>query len=536
MTYAALSYLAPGQISTELLGNGVMENLYWNDRLQQTQINVGSGNLLTLNLYPCYTNGVYGTACPANNGNIRGQTIAVPQIGSAGALNVTQNYTYDALNRLTGASEGSSWSRTFGYDAYGNMWVSANSGVPLDSFTPTTQSWINAANNRLVNASLGIGYDNDGNLTSMSSSMTATYDAEDRQVAVNLGGGTAQYVYDGEGRRVQKVLGGVTTNYVYDEQGQLAAEYAPQPAASDCGTPTCYFTDDHLGSTRLVTDTGGNVAKRFDYLPFGEEIFAGVGGRTTTEGYLSAPDPLNPKFTGKLRDNETGLDFMEARYFSSAQGRFTIPDWSAKEEPVPYAKLENPQSLNLYTYVHNNPLSAFDPDGHGCDSGGFPNADTGSPCKQPPKTPDPAGVHQGSKAKVAWARAPGKRYKTVDQAAKAKIRATNPQSVREDKEIAGRVVKNVDGTYGVTQGPESGRNQASSDPGPVAPGTMNAGIWHDHGGNDPAFDNEHFSDKGGDKDIARQEKVPIYVGTPGGTIRKFDPATESDTQIGITPN
>src|SRR5208337_288045 len=130
----------------------------------------------------------------------------------------------------------------------------------------------------------------------------------------------------GEGRRVQKVLGSVTTNYVYDAEDQLAAEYAPQPATSDCGTPTCYFTEDHLGSTRLLTDQNGNVAKRFDYLPFGEEIFAGAGGRTATEGYLSAPDPLNPKFTGKLRDNETGLDFMEARYFSSAQGRFTIPD------------------------------------------------------------------------------------------------------------------------------------------------------------------------------------------------------------------
>ncbi|MGA2434004.1 MAG: RHS repeat-associated core domain-containing protein, partial [Bryobacteraceae bacterium] len=95
--------------------------------------------------------------------------------------------------------------------------------------------------------------------------------------------------------------------------------------------------------------------------------------------------------TGKLRDNETGLDFFEARYFSSAQGRFTIPDWSAKEEPVPYAKLEDPQSLNLYAYVQNNPLSRFDADGH-CDSGG--HADLQGPCPPPPKTPDPAGVRQ----------------------------------------------------------------------------------------------------------------------------------------------
>jgi VWFA-related protein len=64
-----------------------------------------------------------------------------------------------------------------------------------------------------------------------------------------------------------------------------------------------------------------------------------------------------------------GLDFFGARYFSSAQGRFTSPDWSEKPEPIPYADLENPQSLNLYTYVHNNPLRSNDPDGH-CTSDG----------------------------------------------------------------------------------------------------------------------------------------------------------------------
>jgi hypothetical protein len=51
-------------------------------------------------------------------------------------------------------------------------------------------------------------------------------------------------------------------------------------------------------------------------------------------------------------------------------GRFLSPDWSAKMEPVPYAKIENPQSLNLYSYVWNNPLSRNDPDGHEVDLNG----------------------------------------------------------------------------------------------------------------------------------------------------------------------
>ena len=56
---------------------------------------------------------------------------------------------------------------------------------------------------------------------------------------------------------------------------------------------------------------------------------------------------------------------MFARYYNSATGRFLSPDWDAKsDDPVPYAKLDNPQSLNLYSYVLNNPVDKADPDGH----------------------------------------------------------------------------------------------------------------------------------------------------------------------------
>jgi RHS repeat-associated protein len=76
---------------------------------------------------------------------------------------------------------------------------------------------------------------------------------------------------------------------------------------------------------------------------------------------------LQSLFTGKERDTESGNDYFGARYYASTMGRFMSPDWSAKEEPVPYAKLDNPQTLNLYAYVGNNPLSRFDPDGYCAD-------------------------------------------------------------------------------------------------------------------------------------------------------------------------
>lgn len=68
--------------------------------------------------------------------------------------------------------------------------------------------------------------------------------------------------------------------------------------------------------------------------------------------------------TGKERDTESGNDYFGARYYASTMGRFLSPDWSAKEEPVPYAKLDNPQTLNLYGYMRNNPLGGVDQDGH----------------------------------------------------------------------------------------------------------------------------------------------------------------------------
>jgi RHS repeat-associated protein len=83
------------------------------------------------------------------------------------------------------------------------------------------------------------------------------------------------------------------------------------------------------------------------------------------DDFATAPSVTNlSRYTGKERDTESGNDYFGARYYASTMGRFMSPDWSAKVMPVPYAKLDNPQSLNLYSYVWNNPLSRNDPDGH----------------------------------------------------------------------------------------------------------------------------------------------------------------------------
>jgi RHS repeat-associated protein len=93
-------------------------------------------------------------------------------------------------------------------------------------------------------------------------------------------------------------------------------------------------------------------------LPFGEELFAGVGGRTIAQGY-SASDEIRQHFISKERDTETGLDYFGARYFSSTQGRFMGVD------PVGATKyhLLDPQLWNAYSYGLSNPLTIIDVDG-----------------------------------------------------------------------------------------------------------------------------------------------------------------------------
>lgn len=68
--------------------------------------------------------------------------------------------------------------------------------------------------------------------------------------------------------------------------------------------------------------------------------------------------------TAKERDTESGNDYFGARYYASSRGRWMSPDWAEEPEAVPYSSLDNPQTLNLYGYVNNNPLSQADPDGH----------------------------------------------------------------------------------------------------------------------------------------------------------------------------
>jgi len=293
------------------------------------------------------------------------------------------------------------------YDGFGNRTLEAYStatstpcapGAPIGAQYMATPLNTTANNNQLSS----LTYDGAGNVI-QDTRNAYLYDPEGRICAVENTTGSptyTEYLYDAEGRRVAKgsqtslscgaptAANGFTlkSQYLLDAGGDQVTELGPgaNPATNwvhsniwQGGRLTGTYTSnglhfdiaDPLGTKRvqaLISALGLGVPElNCLSLPFGNNVgntllsncvAVGSGGTDATEHH----------FTGKERDTESGNDYFGARYYSSAMGRFMSPDWAAKAEPVPYAKLDNPQTLNLYAYMRNNPLGGTDPDGH-CD-------------------------------------------------------------------------------------------------------------------------------------------------------------------------
>ncbi len=351
--HGAPSYLA--------YGNSVARGATFNSRLQPGQLWDTLNNDASKYLF-AESPMNWGDATHPDNGNLYGLTLYAG--GPAPLANLQQfaeSFGYDTVNRLNSATDGGGWSRSFGYDAYGNSWVITAAGGPWSGSTPVASTVFTGANQIS-----GTSYDASGDQLQVNGN-TVSYDAENRMTTVTESGASETLAYDGAGQRVEKMLPTVTTVYVYDAFGQLAAEYS-SAGGNTLACSTCYLSVDHLGSTRMVTDQNGNVVARHDYLPFGEELAGGTVGRSGQWG--PGNDNINQKFTGQIRDSETGLDFFNARYFGAALGRFTSPDPANAG-----ADLTNPQSWNGYAYVWNNPLVNTDPSGADtCSDGSYADA------------------------------------------------------------------------------------------------------------------------------------------------------------------
>jgi RHS repeat-associated protein len=352
------------------LGNGLWEKVELNHSFQPVEISLGTSasqaNRLKLN----YSYGVRDASgnldVSKNNGNVESQTITVPVIGTAQGFTTTQFYEYDELNRIKRAYEKpqgqqqADWQQQFSYDRYGNRTIVTNNNATTESLVGPNPE-INTATNRIIprqNSNEQYLFDASGNMTRDAVGNIYAYDAENHQkiyTPVNPSLPQATYFYDGNGARVKKQVGNEVTIFVYNAGGKLVAEYT-QNTPPNTTPQTNYITTDTLGSPRVNTNAKGEVIARHDYLPFGDEII-GLGQRAANQGY-GMPDNTRQRFTGYEKDQETGLDFAQARYYGNGLGRFTSVDPTAES-----IYLDIPQTWNRYVYVLNNPLNLVDPSG-----------------------------------------------------------------------------------------------------------------------------------------------------------------------------
>ncbi len=273
--------------------------------------------------------------------------------------NRTQNFTYDAFNRISSAyTSGVNWGETYTTDAWGNL---TNRGPVTGK---TNYELLNAAPANVKNQLSGLCHDTAGNVLLVTGNCPTgtftpayTYDAENRLVST----AGVTYTYDGDGKRVKKSTGtlywtGMGSDALdeSDLSGNINEEYfyfnGMRVARLDRPSNTAhYYVADHLGTARIIaTPSSYNAATvaESDYYPYGGEI------------PISGSDSNHYKFTGKERDAESGLDNFGARYDAGALGRFMTPDpENAGADPG------DPQSWNGYSYVSNNPLNSVDPDG-----------------------------------------------------------------------------------------------------------------------------------------------------------------------------
>jgi RHS repeat-associated protein len=194
------------------------------------------------------------------------------------------------------------------------------------------------------------------------------FDAENRLAQISAGGVVSAYIYDANGQRlIKSVSTGDTTQrtlYIgslYEEDlsskeppyinyYQLGGKLVGMRRANQAASNGQYrLVSEQLGSTTLVVDTStpSQVVQRQYHKPYGE-----VAWQYQASGSLTS---IN--FTGQRLDSDSGLLYYGARFYDPVLSHFLSADTIIPDEV-------NPQALNRYSYVLNNPLKNVDPTGH----------------------------------------------------------------------------------------------------------------------------------------------------------------------------
>ena len=287
-------------------------------------------------------------------------------------------YTYDAADRLTGASYRDGTAESFEYDASSNLAV-----VTKDSVVDKRE--ISSMNQVLKSGERVFSWDANGNLVraeAESSSTVYTWNMEGRLEAVETDGVRIEYTYDALGRLMSRSTSDSAVYYEWDavtgsltcltdENGKVLLRYVygpgqKEPVAAMWDTGRAYFRQDRVHSIVGATDMEGNYTDRQLYSAYGTLLY---GASLCDFGYA-----------GMLRDGLTGLVYMGERWYDPALGVFISPDKHSRwdglldlpADPADNAAVRtfdlymltaNGSAFNQYAYAGSNPVRYWDADG-----------------------------------------------------------------------------------------------------------------------------------------------------------------------------
>jgi RHS repeat-associated protein len=269
---------------------------------------------------------------------------------------VSKSFAYDAMSRMTSSVRAGA-TTNYTYDRNGNRYSAGGQNLSYGTDNRITGYCYDAAGNLLRENTCPVDMN----------TVTYKYDAENRMTQVDSGA-TATYTYDAFSRRVKKQTSAGGVEFLYDQAGRAFAEFASSTAAliraeiyaggmhlgTYVTTPaakTYFVHPDWLGTERVRTDPTGTAVQTCEWKPYGETNAATCTGTYTAYNAIS-----NQNYAGYERDAETGLDHMWFRYYNPRLGRFMTADWIG-------GFIDEPQSLNKFSYVNGNPANYIDPFG-----------------------------------------------------------------------------------------------------------------------------------------------------------------------------
>lgn len=353
---SSVSYNPNGIYSLIAYNNGVNSNLSLTVDQRPMQLQIAGGSLPISLLYSYDPNG--------NVSSITDQNVP----------GYNQIFTYDGMNRLTSASYPNgagllptgapfpslggqiNYSPTgdiLSYGEFAKAPTSLNYNATTQLLTSTTgpvsmSYTYNDYGQMLSNSINSFNYDPNFNLTSISQ--------------VSTGAAVAYYTYDARDLRVKKVVSSGRVTYYAYIGSQLAFE-----ATQSLGTKEYFYLGNNLISARSVSTSGVASYAYYHFNPIQSTIAQSDPSKNIIQEHYNAygsellpnssfTSAIDLRFAGHVSDDESGLIYMNSRYFDPRIARFIEPD------PVDFRE-SNTLSFNKYAYANNNPLRFIDPDG-----------------------------------------------------------------------------------------------------------------------------------------------------------------------------